>query len=583
MKKIISIIVLSVVLYATSCTEHFDEMNENPNTATTIEPKYLLTNSFRRGAMDYPTYYYTQGYANFLCQYYANSNQGHITDAYYYSDPWNATFWSRNYAENYSGFLALADHAMHLANEKGLVNQEGPAKIWRSYLFHRVTDIWGAVPYYDAFDDNNLTPGYTSQQDIYTDMFDMIAEGVDLIDPSAGGRMESQDLIFDDDLTKWKRFGNSLRLRLAMRISNVAPQKAEDEFLAAINATDGVMQSNKDNAGVVCDATGPAALRDENPLRVISNYFPDWFKVSETFLTMLTQFDDPRIYTYVAPRIEYLKGIQEAYNELNTDAYDSDEIDFVDEVLSVIRNGEELFAKGPDFLDEVEQFLQDKEGLSANDALFERYRGLRNGQPPSQLSSLQGSLGEYSQISEYVKSNDYPTYFITYPEVCFLKAEAALKGWNVGGTAEEFYTEGVKAALEMYDIEDDKITAYLASVPFKTSESTEVQLEQIMIQKYIANYTNGFEAWSDWRRTGYPRLFKAMSLGDTEGRVPRRWMYIYDEKRFNEESLNEAIEAMGGLNDMMTPNWWDGEFSNNPAKWTQVENYDYKNQQEIEE
>jgi len=581
LSKIFTIAALSVALFSASCTDNFDEMNKNPNTATTIEPKYLLTNSFRRGAMDYPTYYYTQGYANFLCQYYANSNQGHITDAYYYSDPWNATFWSRNYAEEYAGFMGMADHAMKLANEKGLVNQEGPAKIWRTFLFHRMTDIWGAIPYFEAFDDNNMVPGYTSQQDIYNDMFVQLSEGVNLINPSAGGRMETQDIIFGDDLGKWKRFGNSLRLRLAMRITNVEPQKAEQEFLAALSSTDGAMVSNSDNAGVICDAAGPAALRDENPLRVMSNYFPDWFKISETFLTMLTQLNDPRVYTYIAPRIDYLKGIQEAYTALNTNGFTPQEIGFKDEVLSVIRSSEPLFEKGADYLDKVEKFLQDKKGLAPTDALFERYRGLRNGQPPSQLSALQGTLGDYSQLSEFVKSNDYPTYFITYAEVCFLKAEAALKGWSVGGTAQQFYNDGVRAALEMYNIDESKIVDYLANVALKTTESSEYQLEQIMTQKYIANYTNGFEAWADWRRTGYPRLFTTMSLGDTEGKVPRRWMYIYDERRFNEASLNEAIEAMGGSNDMKTPNWWDNAYKTNPDKWKQVENYDYKNQHEI--
>lgn len=576
-KYIINIGLFISLFAVLSCTDDFDEMNTNPNAATTIEPKYLLTNSFRRGAMDYATYYYTQGYASFLCQYIANSNQGHITDAYFYSDPWNATFWSRNYAENYAGFLGLADHAMDLANENGLVNQEAQAKIWRAFLFHRMTDIWGAIPYFEAFDDNNLTPGYTSQQEIYYDLFTQLEEAVNLIDAEKGWRMGTADILLGDDLTKWRRFANGLRMRLAMRISEVDPAKAQSEFEAALNATDGPLQSNKDNVGLVTDPAGPAALRDDNPLRVVANYFPNWFKLSETFIDMLEDLDDPRIYSFAAPRQDYLKNMQEAYQALDKGSMSDDDVEFTDEVIGVIRSTINLFAKGPDYLDEVEAFIKEKTGKSDDDPLFDRYKGLRNGQSATALSEMQNKLSDYSQLSEFIKDINYPTYCLVYPEVCFLKAEAALKGWSVGGTAEEFYNEGVLASQDMYGIEDEEAAAYLERAAFKSGESAEKQLEQIMFQKYLANFTNGFEGWSEWRRTGYPVLLQAVSNGDTEGRIPRRWNYTYDEKRFNEESLNAAIQAMGGVNDMMTPNWWDQNFNSNPQKWQTVESYDYLN------
>lgn len=570
------ILLFTVLSVYTGCTEDFTEMNTNPNAATTIEPKYLLTNSFRRGAMDYATYYYTQGYASFLCQYFANSNPGHITDAYYYSDPWNATFWSRNYAEQYAGFLGLADEAMDLANEKGMNNQEGPAKIWRTFLFHRMTDIWGAIPYFEAFDDNNLTPAYTPQDEIYNDMFEQLATAVDLIDETDDAyRMGTSDLIFYDDLLKWKRFANSLRLRLAMRLSNVSEQKARTEFETALQASGGVMADNRDNAGFVCDAAGPAALRDWNPLKVVAEYFPNWFKVSETTIDMLKDLDDPRIFWYVSPTRDYLDEMKSEYGKIDTTGLPEGTKYFIDAVKTDITNGQKIFEYGYGYLDNMEDTLVKYSSLTGKEDIFARYVGLRNGTPPSQLSVMQNELGGYSQVSEFIKQHEYPTYMLTYPEVCFLKAEAALKGWNVNGTAEAFYNEGVRAALEMYEVPDDLIDAYLLNVALKTGESTEVQLEQIITQKYLANFTNGFEGWAEWRRTGYPVLLQGQSEGDTGGKIPRRWMYTYDEKRFNEASLNAAIEAMGGTNDMMTPNWWDSEYSANPSHWQTVDGYDY--------
>jgi len=559
-------------------------MNSNPYSVTTIEPRYLLTNAFRRGAMDYPTYYYTQGYASFLCQYFANGNAGHITDAYYYSDPWNATFWSRNYAEEYSGFIAISDQAMDLAKEQGLPNQEGPAKIWRAFLFHRMTDIWGAVPYFEAFDEENLTPGYTSQQEIYNDMFVELEAAVNLIDKtSQTKRMETSDIIFYDDLDKWERFANSLRLRLAMRLVNVDATKARTEFEAALQADGGIMTDNADNAGVICDATGPASLRDWNPIKVIAEYFPDWFKVSETFLDMLTDLEDPRVYSYLAPTQTYVKGISQAYSGLITTDMKKETIDFISGVKKVINNVEDLYAMGYGYLDQVEDTIKKYGEYAGNNPMFIRYKGLRNGLPPSELSVMQSDLKQYSQVSGHIKAHEYPTYAFVYPEVCFLLAEAALRNWNVTETAEEFYNEGVRAAFEMYNLDNELVDEYLAKNPLETDADFETQLEQIITQKYIMNYTNGFESWSEWKRTGYPRLLTARSLGDTDGHIPRRWMYTVDQKRFNEEKFNIAVQAMGGVNSMMVPNWWDSKYSTNPETWTQIEAYDYKNRVEVVE
>ncbi|GAA4826981.1 SusD/RagB family nutrient-binding outer membrane lipoprotein [Algivirga pacifica] len=576
----IGLLTIASVLGLNGCTDHFDELNSNPNATTDIEPKYLLSRAMVKGVGDYTTYYYTQHYASFLSQYFTNTNPGHITDAYFHSDPWNATLWSRAYAQSYRGFLGLADHAMKKAHEKELDYQEGQAKILRALWFLRLTDTFGDIPYSEAFSADDaenpiLTPRYDEQEAVYTALFLELDEAVQLLSSAEGGaRMGGNDLLLNDDLLKWQRFANSLRLRMAMRISLVAPAKAEEEFNKALSATGGVMESNLDNVGLLTDPAGPAGFQHMNPLKVNANQFPRWYRVSETAVHYLETLNDPRIERYAAPRLDYLKGLNTTLAQINSDALSPEEQQFHAEAKAATQTRVSLFEKPYGYMDQVESFLGEQ-GISLADQ--KRYKGVRNGQSPSTLSQMQDQLNDYSELGEYLRQDDFKIYLITYPEVCFLKAEAALRFQNDAVTASVEYEKGVRASMDMYAIpeltEDDtnRYEAYLnGPAAFKSTGSTEEQIAQVITQKWIANYSNGFEAWAEWRRTGYPQLFQINSTGDTEGVLPRRWMYIIDEFRYNQESVEAASERIGG-NTMMQPMWWDSQYKDKPAHWDLME------------
>ena len=160
---------------------------------------------------------------------------------------------------------------------------------------------------------------------------------------------------------------------------------------------------------------------------------------------------------------------------------------------------------------------------------------------------------------------DAPTLIMSYAEVEFLLAEAAVKGWNVSGTAQQHYEDGVKGAMQGLTIFGDKVPAvttaeydaYIAAYPFKATGTEAQKIEQIITQKWIVLLFNGFEAFSEWRRTGYPVLVPVNDpLGDTNGIIPRRLIYDQTELITNGANYKEAIQRQG-LDLMTTRIWWD--------------------------
>ncbi|MFZ4724320.1 MAG: SusD/RagB family nutrient-binding outer membrane lipoprotein, partial [Paludibacter sp.] len=155
--------------------------------------------------------------------------------------------------------------------------------------------------------------------------------------------------------------------------------------------------------------------------------------------------------------------------------------------------------------------------------------------------------------------NNYQTNLFVYPEVCFLLAEANLNGWTTPKTAEEHYNDGIRAAMQLYEVPETEIATYLAgATKYKTAGTKAQKLEQIILQKYLGNYTDGFEAYADLRRTGYPQILPIQyvtAVVDEIG-LPRRWKYPSDEHLLNKENVIEAANRMGG-DYQQSRMWWD--------------------------
>jgi len=189
------------------------------------------------------------------------------------------------------------------------------------------------------------------------------------------------------------------------------------------------------------------------------------------------------------------------------------------------------------------------------------YRGMPNGL----LAADAGSWGPHaSRIGTQIFAADQPSYFMTYAEFSFIKAEAAMRGWcttgctNGGAAATQYYNEGIAASMEQWGLTAGDAAAYVAqpSVALNTA-SLATALPQIITQKWIALYTQGFEAWSEWRRTGYPNFTPAANATTTNGLIPRRVLYPQTEQSFNNTNLQAAITAQGG-DQLEKCMWLDG-------------------------
>jgi hypothetical protein len=197
-------------------------------------------------------------------------------------------YWS-NY---FSGPLKDIQTVIDKGVEESDANIEAVGLIWKSWIYHIVTDFWGDVPYTEALDDENSTPVYDAQAVIYAGMFADLTRAAGLLDPG-GSDFGAGDVIYGNDFAAWERFTNSLRMRLAMRLSDVDPGTAQSEFVAAYNA--GGFDSNADNAWLQY----PGAPY-ENP------FYENWLGrddngISQTMVDTLLSLNDPRLALYAEP------------------------------------------------------------------------------------------------------------------------------------------------------------------------------------------------------------------------------------------------------------------------------------------
>jgi hypothetical protein len=381
----------------------------------------------------------------------------------------------------------------------------------------RTTDLFGDVPYSEASRGIDKSK-YDSQRDIYYDILKELREATDAL--SAGFdevqlKYGASDFFYNGDVDAWIRFGNSLRLRYALRIAFVDPVKAQQEGEAALSRP--MMASIADNA---CMTT---SIEDSgHPLFVISNWGE--FRMSATlenaYKTLSTVRD---------PRMECYWGVTEA----------------------------SVKAGAPEF-----------KGVR---------NGLPGDQLPSPetASSTWGLLWAPTWNSQHVKpvsfSAEYPLYAMCYSEVCFLKAEAGIWGWAGAGNAQVNYEDGIRASFEearwnvnptLYVTTNDETYLTTGSVKWNEGADFETKLEKIATQKWIALFPNGTEAWAEVRRTGYPELTPVARSEDAainvaKGEFIKKLRYVNIEREINETNAT-APELNGGKGDGQHVRvWWD--------------------------
>lgn len=499
MKKVLFLLT-TMFLAMVSCTEDFEELNTNKNAVVTPQPGQLFNRLLNAPVFDYQRN--VNLYADFYSQYWANTVSGFESGRYEYVDGWVGNAWRQFFTDGLADIRTL----QRLYGDDPIYsNLIQVLEIWECTEWARMLDYYGDLPYFNVNFGEKVP--YNSQQEIYYDLFDRITAAVNAINVNdenqislakRDGQSIGDDLIYDWDLDKWKRLGNSIKLRMAMRLSNIDPAKAQQEASAAISA--GVMQSNADVAQIPAWTNG-----FYDYLRNMAIFW-DNIRASKTFIDMMysqTSMEDPRAriwfgYKESSPMFgsERLEGVENGYNILPADAND--------------------FAT----MNEATNYV----GFSGDDVEIDHFQPV-----------------------------------MLYPEVLFLQAEVALRGWGPGD-ANSLVLEGVRASMEFVGVDPASATTYINDLP-ALSGSNEAQLKQLITQKYISNFPNGREAWADFRRTDYPDLTLPIdgvssAASVASGTYVKRIRYP-DNAHNTEQDMMPANANTIDSNRMDMRVWWD--------------------------
>lgn len=511
----------AVLLLFGGCDKDFVEINTNPYALTDIDPALLFAGAQRSDLGGWET-------EHTIIQHFVNPHNSGATLGPNFNadlDPFNNRKWDSTYPNTIKNMVQAI---RLLGGTTDRVNLLSMLRIWKAQVFMGIVDTYGDVPYFNAGlafleGSDYFYPAYDDDAAIYADLEQELRQSIAALNPN--GDYVSADLFFGANgsipttsaaaqVEKWKKLGNSLLLRLGMRYSKLNPSKAASIVSEAFNG--GVMTSNSDNAFVRYDGT--AYINNANNGLVNNN--PYFYYAAEPFVNQLKNTNDPRspfiIATFANP--------SDPLGDPNPNTNPQDQFGVPVGVLNT-------------------------------DLINAPYRGSK------------GGGYDYSQMNvNVVASLTAPDFWVTYGEVSLLLAEAAHRGWIPGGdaAAQQYYEAGIRADIERYalypkssTVPESEITAFLNSpgVAYNSADA----LELINTQLWIVYIRNGTEAFTNFRRSGYPRLQPNLYNNLLNGGFARRLSYPDYELARNRENYMAAVAAIGGQDNMMTRIFWDVE------------------------
>lgn len=556
MKKIKTFIILSAAILAgisTSCSDSYMEgLNTDKSKANSIDPNAQLTTAELQTYGDlgmveiYRNYLYAFTQQLMGCWNTTNYGGRHTVDNNEMGRIWTSF---------YPKAIKNLTDAIHRSAEDGnRKNINAILRIYRVYMMSVITDIYGDAPYSEAgqgYLKEIYNPKYDTQEDIYNDFFKELKDAASALN-AANDRITG-DVIYNGDVAKWIKLANSLRLRYAMRISDVAPEKARKEFEDALASEGGVLTSGSDDALIkymdISFSFGQDSYTDYRGNALSQLLFgndpannPSY--LCSTFFNQLYNTKDPR--TFMIARFYY--------DGLMSQTSPDNRIDLTDEItgkgiaVNPCQPGAFSYDPWPQGYDSDMM----KEIAKTNPSVGTTMA--RETEPKLANNFLRG---------------DNPGVVMTCAEVDLLLAEATMKKWNTGGTVEGFYSKGVRAAMDFltdnygYDrISDNDFNTYISG---NGIGHTEQQAKAaINTQAWILHFTNPAECWANVRRSGYPRLKSPAEYGFgqylTGGRdIPVRLCYPTLESSYNKPGYDEALKRMGGKDSWNTRVWWDAE------------------------
>lgn len=562
MKKKLYIMLLSALTLGgtfTSCSDnHMESVNTDDTKSPTINPNAQLTTALLQTYGDFGLMDTYRSYITGFTQYFAGGwNVSFYAGAVNPDNDQMRLIWDQYYSV---GIKNLVD-AIH--NSKDMPNTNAALRIHRVYLMSILTDTYGDIPCSEAglgFIEGISNPKYDKQEDIYNWFFAELKDCVSQLG-TGSDRISGDVTSLNGDTDLWKKYANSLILRFAMRISDVNPALAQQEFEGVLASESGYIGNSNENAYVkYLDA--PFTLYDGSReldfrANALSEILYGQDPTSPTFVcstlyNMLKDNNDPRL----------LKICRNYINTTRSETKPEGCFDVTDNMVAWENAG--------------------GTGVQANDPGAAWWDQWPTVPATSEIPTLQQLVNNYPDKG-YDQSNyparmtrpflalafeqpNCPGILITSAEVEFLLAEAATKGWAVQGDAESHYEAGIRAAMQLlndcYDIvgkiSETDINDYIAANPLGDNPK-----EQINKEAYILHLTNPAEAWANLRRSDYPVLQDRAKFGNftytcVDGfKTPVRLKYPNLEAKYNSVNYKEAIERLGGTDDWHKRMWWD--------------------------
>ncbi len=558
----------------TSCSDSYmEEVNTDETKASQIAPSAQLTTALLQTYGDFGLMDTYRSYITGFTQHFAGGwNVTNYAGSVHADDDQMRLVWDQFYSV---GIKNIVDA---IANSEDMPNTNAALRIHRVLMMSILTDIYGDLPCKDAglgFISGVGTPSYDRQEDIYNFFFDELATCVAQLG-TGSDRIGGDVTSLKGDPAAWRRYANSLRLRFAMRISEVNPAKAQQEFEKALADNGGYIRTAADDAYIIY-TDGSFTLYDGsrdldfrvNALGEIL-YGQDPTSptfVSSTLFNILNNSGDPRLYRICRHYLNTKRAETKPDREWN--------VDVTDEVLDYLqRTGDTEHPNNPGAA-----WYNDWVNAPANseiptlDNLVRLYpeAGFDGSNYPARM------MRPFLSID--FEMPDRPGTLINSAEIEFLLAEAKLNGWNVGGTVEDHFRAGVKASIRWMNdhylqaadkVSDAETETFIDALV--ANELASNAKEAINTQAWILHMMNPSEAWANLRRSDYPTLqdrtqlakFDGFTYDDNNLQTPTRLRYPILENQYNSKNYNEAIQRIGSVNekgeyvdDWHKRLWWD--------------------------
>ncbi|MFD2286548.1 SusD/RagB family nutrient-binding outer membrane lipoprotein [Pedobacter petrophilus] len=530
MKKIGVVGILFVVLMNSCSKSQLNEINTDPTklTGENYDPNSLLSQAQLKYAnLGYYQLLYQSTMMQLLAStynYYNNGdkyiNVGSFTD--YQGRIFDEGYKDASYIREMQRLARLKDPALNQ-------NLIAIGDIMFVMILQRITDTYGDVPYTEAVKamEGIKFPVYDRQEAIYSQMLNDLEKAIAQLDSNKPG--PTADLFYKGDIDKWRRFGYSLMMRIAMRLTKVDPGKAR---VWAEKAAGKTFTTINDNAILVTDAS---SFDSQNGTSLALRTYSDYLEVrwSKTLIDQLRDTNDPRLGVIGEVPNDGLAKSADQNLPGNTDA----------SVQLGLPNGYDLQGGATDI-------------------------GKAPGYPGGKGSGSDfAPLGKYSRprTAVYLKLGG-PIFILSYAETEFLLAEAKVRGWNVGGSAKSHYANGLTSAIQslvqldpLAAVEVNTLSDFVNQNPLDESNA-ENALAAINTQYWITTGTtfNFIEAWLNWKRSDYPKLVPVNYKGNvTNGTIPRRMIYLSTEILNNPQNYKDAVSRIPGGDVLTSRVWWD--------------------------